>query len=58
MQKRTNVKSKDEEEREYDQQHGSEAVTDYAVCLHCNNPFPVSEGVVTADAAICDVCND
>ncbi|PWK58358.1 hypothetical protein [Silicimonas algicola] len=30
----------------------------YAVCLHCNNPFPVSEGVVTPDAAICDVCND
>ena len=29
----------------------------YPVCLHCKNPFPPSAGVVTADAAICDVCN-
>lgn len=27
-----------------------------AVCLHCGNGF--TNGVVTADAAICDVCND
>ncbi len=32
-------------------------VTEYAVCLHCNNPFLRSEGTVTPDAAICDVCN-
>lgn len=25
------------------------------ICLHCSNEF--TEGVVTADAAICDVCN-
>ena len=30
----------------------------YAVCLHCGNTFPVLAGVDTADAAICDVCND
>lgn len=29
----------------------------YAICLHCNNPFPISAGVVTPEAAICDVCN-
>ncbi len=29
----------------------------YATCLHCNNPFRVSNGVMTPDAAICDVCN-
>ncbi len=28
-----------------------------ATCLHCNNPFRVSNGVVTPDAAIYDVCN-
>lgn len=30
----------------------------YATCLHCGNSFRVTEGVVTPDAAICDVCND
>lgn len=30
----------------------------YAICLHCNNPFPIGAGVVTPAAAICDVCND
>lgn len=29
----------------------------YAICLHCNNPFPISAGVVAPEAAICDVCN-
>lgn len=27
------------------------------VCLHCGNPFASGDGVVTDDAAICDVCN-
>ena len=27
------------------------------VCLHCGNPFNPDDGVVTPDAAICDVCN-
>jgi formylmethanofuran dehydrogenase subunit E len=31
--------------------------TGYATCLHCGNPFRTSDGVVTSDAAICDVCN-
>ena len=26
-------------------------------CLHCKNDFRDGDGVVTADAAICDVCN-
>ena len=28
-----------------------------AVCVHCHNPFGISEGVVTDDVALCDVCN-
>lgn len=27
-----------------------------AVCVHCQNPFGVNEGVVTDDAALCDIC--
>lgn len=27
------------------------------VCLHCGNAFGSGDGVVTEDAAICDVCN-
>lgn len=30
---------------------------EYEICLHCKNPFHVSEGVVTSDAALCDTCN-
>lgn len=37
-------------------QHIGESA-DFAICLHCNNPFRRSEGTVTQDAAICDVCN-
>jgi hypothetical protein len=28
-----------------------------AVCIHCQNPFGINEGVVTDDVALCDVCN-
>jgi hypothetical protein len=28
-----------------------------AVCVHCHQPFGISEGVVTDEVAICDVCN-
>lgn len=28
-----------------------------STCLHCGNPFLISEGVVTSDAALCDICN-
>jgi hypothetical protein len=28
------------------------------VCLHCGNAFNAGDGVVTADAAVCDICND
>lgn len=27
-----------------------------SVCLHCGNPFGAGNGVVTEDAAICDIC--
>lgn len=27
-----------------------------AICLHCRNPFGIGDGVVTKDAALCDVC--
>lgn len=29
-----------------------------AVCVHCGNPFGIGKGVITEDAAFCDVCND
>lgn len=34
-----------------------EGSSEFAICLYCNNPFRSSEGTVTQDAAICDVCN-
>jgi len=27
-----------------------------AVCVHCQNPFGANEGVVTGEAALCDIC--
>jgi hypothetical protein len=36
---------------------GSGSDTSRAICLHCGNAFNVGNGVVTADAAICDICN-
>lgn len=40
-----------------EQSQASRDMGEYMVCLHCNNPFHRSEGTVTPDAAICDVCN-
>lgn len=28
-----------------------------ATCLHCHRDFPTGAGVVTDDAALCDICN-
>ena len=28
-----------------------------AVCIHCHQSFGLSSGVITAEVAICDVCN-
>ena len=28
-----------------------------AVCAHCENPFGISEGVITPEVALCDVCD-
>ena len=28
-----------------------------AVCVHCQNPFGINEGVITSEVALCDVCN-
>ena len=27
-----------------------------AICVHCHNPFGHNEGVITEDAALCDLC--
>lgn len=27
-----------------------------ALCIHCNNPFGYSEGAITEEAALCDIC--
>jgi hypothetical protein len=28
-----------------------------AICIHCQNPFGINEGVFTDEVALCDVCN-
>lgn len=33
------------------------AATPIAVCVHCHQPFGISEGVLTPDVALCDICN-
>lgn len=40
-----------------DQPRDSDDTAAFASCFHCGNPFRSSEGTVTSDAAICDVCN-
>ncbi|HET9639505.1 MAG TPA: hypothetical protein VFP12_09890 [Allosphingosinicella sp.] len=27
-----------------------------AICVNCQNPFGYGEGVITEDAALCDIC--
>jgi hypothetical protein len=27
-----------------------------AICIHCHNPFGYNEGVITEEAALCDIC--
>ncbi len=51
----SNENVEDGDEDLQDNEHVSEY--GYATCLHCNNSFPVSKGVVTSEAAHCDVCN-
>lgn len=34
--------------------HRSPAV---AVCVHCQNPFGVNEGIITDEVALCDICS-
>jgi hypothetical protein len=28
-----------------------------AICIHCHQPFGWTEGMISADVAICDICN-
>ncbi len=28
-----------------------------ATCVHCHRAFAISEGIITDDVAICDICN-
>jgi len=28
-----------------------------ATCIHCQRPFGITEGIVTEEVAICDICN-
>jgi len=28
-----------------------------AVCIHCQNAFGISEGVITDEVALCDICS-
>lgn len=31
--------------------------TPAAICVNCQMPFGISDGVVTEEAALCDICN-
>ena len=31
--------------------------TPAATCIHCQQPFGITEGVITDEVALCDVCN-
>ena len=31
--------------------------TPVATCIHCHQSFGISEGTITDEVAICDVCN-
>ena len=46
------AKEKKRQERE-----ARDRVPARATCLHCGNAFPVTEGVITADAALCEFCS-
>jgi hypothetical protein len=28
-----------------------------AICIHCQQPFGINEGVITDEVALCDICN-
>jgi len=28
-----------------------------ALCIHCHRPFGITEGMITDEVAICDICN-
>ena len=28
-----------------------------AECIHCKNPFRISDGIITDEIALCDICN-
>ncbi|MBR0550886.1 hypothetical protein [Stakelama marina] len=28
-----------------------------AICIHCQNPFGINEGVISGEVALCDLCN-
>lgn len=46
------------EEKRHREQHPPRAQPEpIAVCVHCQRPFGINEGVVTEDAALCDICN-
>jgi hypothetical protein len=31
--------------------------TSVATCIHCHRPFSWTEGMITEEVAICDICN-
>lgn len=49
---RTWAERRHEAERAVDDPEGRTAT-----CLHCGRTMSASDGVITADAAICDACN-
>ena len=46
-----------QEKWKLEQEAHRRASSNYETCLHCGHRFPSWEGVVTSEAALCEVCS-
>lgn len=52
--RRTSHEQKQAQEHRLELIHGTAPV---AVCVNCQNPFGINEGVITDEVALCDICS-
>lgn len=46
-----------EEKRRREQEPPRRRPEPVATCVHCQQPFGFTEGTITEEVAICDICN-
>ena len=47
-----------EDKRAREHRHqGFPRPTPAAICVHCDNPFGIGEGIITDEVALCDICS-